>query len=96
MCLTVRDLPERTLSTLKNRARSNRRSLNGEILYIFDWVVEHGFSEAIPTAGLIDPVVTRQKAACEQLIGSWDDDRSAEEIIADIANSRTMGREVSL
>ena len=96
MCLTVRDLSERTLSTLKDRARSNRRSLNGEILYIFDWVVEHGVSDAIPTAGMIDPAVARQKAACEQLIGSWDDDRSAEEIIADITSNRTMGREVSL
>ena len=96
MCLTVRDLPERTLSILKDRARSNRRSLNGEILYIFDWVVEHGFSDAIPTAGMIDPAVARQKAACEHLIGSWDDDRSAEEIIANITSNRTMGREVSL
>ena len=62
----------------------------------FDWVAEHGVSDAIPTPGMIDPAVARQKVACEQWIGSWDDDRSAEEIIADITSNRTMGREVSL
>lgn len=95
MCLTVRDLPERTLATLKSRARSNHRSLNGEILFIFDWVAEHGVSDPIPNSGEIDPVVARQKAAVEQLIGTWEDERSANEIIADISSHRTFGREVS-
>ena len=41
-CLTVRDLPPRTLSSLKSRAKSNHRSLNGEILFIFEWVADNG------------------------------------------------------
>lgn len=96
MCLTVRDLPERTLATLKLRARSNRRSLNGEILFIFDWVAQHGVYDPIPNPGEIDPVVARQKAAVEELIGTWDDERPANEIIEDMASHRTFGREVSL
>ncbi|MBO7687599.1 MAG: Arc family DNA-binding protein [Kiritimatiellae bacterium] len=32
-CVTIRDLPSRTLGALKRRAEVNNRSLNGEILY---------------------------------------------------------------
>lgn len=51
-------------------------------------------------AGLCDEnresAVARQKREMEALIGSWDDDRSTEEIIADIVSARTPGRRVEL
>jgi hypothetical protein len=95
-CLTVRDLPARTLSSLKTRAKSNHRSLNGEILFIFDWIADNGMNSPPPVAGMSDPVVTRQKSEMESLIGSWGDKRATGEIIDDIYAARSPGREVSL
>lgn len=92
--LEVNDVPESTLAALRTRARRHRRSLNREILSIFDWVVGHGTGETATAA--TDPDVLRQKRAMEDLVGSWDDSRTAAEIIADIEAARTAGREVSL
>ena len=94
--LEVKDLPERTLAALKTRARRNRRSLNREILFIFDWVAIHGIGGTTATAEPADPLVLRQKREMEELIGTWDDTRTAGEIIADIEGARTAGREVAL
>ena len=43
-----------------------------------------------------DPAVARQKREMESLIGSWDDSRSAEEIISEVLSARTPGRRVEL
>ena len=95
-CLTVRDLSPKTLSSLKTRAKSNHRSLNGEILFIFEWVVDHGMKTPPPVEGMVDPVVARQKNEMESLIGTWGDKRTTEEISNDIYAARTLGREVVL
>ena len=95
-CLTVRDLPARTLCSLKTRAKSNHRSLNGEILFIFDWVADHGMKEPPPVAGAMDPAVIRQKSEMESLIGTWGDKRAIGKITGEIYAARTLGREVAL
>ena len=95
-CLTVRDLSPKTLSSLKTRAKSNHRSLNGEILFIFEWVVDHGMKMPPPVEGMMDPIVARQKNEMESLIGAWGDKRTTEEISNDIYAARTLGREVVL
>ena len=95
-CLTVRDLPPSTLSSLKARAKSNHRSLNGEILFIFEWVADHGMKTTPPVAGMVAPVVVRQKNEMESLIGTWEDKRTTEEISSNIYEARTLGREVVL
>ena len=95
-CLTVRDLSPKTLSSLKTRAKSNHRSLNGEILFIFEWVVDHGMKMPPPVEGMMDPVVARQKNEMESLIGTWGDKRTTGEISNDIYAERTLGREVGL
>ena len=86
--MTVRDLPAKTLSALKKRAGMNRRSLNGEILYIFDRVVS-GLSEF---DAIRETRAARQLAALRAVAGKWVDDRSAEEIIAEIEGARTPDR----
>ena len=95
-CLTVRDLSSRTLYSLKTRAKSNHRSLNGEILFIFDWVTNHGMKTPPPVEGMTDPAVARQKKEMDSLIGTWGDNRTTDEIIDDIYGARTPGREVAL
>lgn len=95
-CLTVRDLSSQTLTALKTRAKSNHRSLNGEILFIFEWVADHSLETPPSTEETADPVVVRQKNEMETLIGTGGDERTADEIIDDIYCNRTLGREVSL
>ena len=94
--LTIRELPPKTLSSLKSRASLNHRSLNGEILSILDYVVSFGIRFEFTATPPADPSVEKQKQAILALAGTWEDDRSDEEIIADIESSRTLGREVSL
>ena len=94
--LTVRELPERTMATLRERAVRNHRSLNGEILHLFDLIASFGPQFEFSITRPESPDVQRQRDAVLALAGTWEDDRSDEEIIADIENARTFGREVPL
>ena len=94
--LTIRDLPEKTVRTLKARAAYNHRSLNGEILYLFDYIASFGERFSFTISRPEDPEVARRRDAVLALAGQWKDDRSDEDIIKDIENARTFGREVEL
>lgn len=94
--LTIRELPEGTLRTLKARAARNHRSLNGEILYIFDYIASFGEHFSFTITRPENPDVARQRDAVFALAGQWKDSRTDDEIIADIEGSRTFGREVEL
>ena len=94
--LTVRNIPEETMDGLHRRAKRARRSLNGEILLIFEDAVE-GENSSVPRNQERKPAFAPdRKSRLKALAGSWKDSRSADEIIADIVSARTMGREVSL
>ena len=90
--VTVRELPARTLDALKMRASANHRSLNGEILCIFDYAVS-GSSEF---DFIRENRARSQRDALKAVFGRWDDDRSEGEIVREIESSRTKGREVVL
>ena len=94
--LTIREVPARTLRTLKGRAAYNHRSLNGEILYLLDYISSFGAEFSFAITRPEDPAVTRRRAAVLALAGQWKDSRTDEEIMRDIENSRTFGREVEL
>ena len=72
--LTIRDLPDRTLASLKTRADMNRRSLNGEMLYILDYVVS-GRSEFDM---IRENRIAKQKEAFRAVFGKWRDSRSTD------------------
>lgn len=90
--VTVRELPAKTLDALKMRANFNHRSLNGEILSIFDYVV----SGASEFDFIHENRARRQGEVLKAVFGKWEDDRSEAEIVKEIEASRTKGREVSL
>ncbi|MBQ3343989.1 MAG: Arc family DNA-binding protein [Kiritimatiellae bacterium] len=90
--VTVRELPTKTLDALKMRASVNHRSLNGEILCIFDYAVS-GMSEF---DFIRENRARRQRQALRAVFGKWEDDRSEEDIVKEIEEARTKGREVSL
>lgn len=92
--LTLRSIPDATLSELRSRAAVNHRSLNGEILAIIDITLAGGLPMWAPSSSN-DPV-ERQKAAILDAAGGWRDTRSEREIVADIESHRTKGRKVAL
>ena len=78
------------MAKLRKMAAKARRSLNSEILVQF----EHITAGYDATSKMHKH--TRQLQMFKQLSGSWQDDRSTEEIIDDIYDSRTPGREIEL
>jgi len=92
MSLTIRDLPEADLAILKSRASRNKRSLNGEILYVLGYVSSFGSAYEFPAS----PTSGSQQERVLSLFGKWKDSRGEAEIIADIEGARSLGREVSL
>ena len=94
--LTVRDLPEKTVLTLKSRAARNNRSLNGEILSIFKYVASFGTDFDFPVAARDNALEDDGDDPILALAGKWKDDRPLAETIDEIVSSRTAGREVSL
>ena len=67
--LTVRELSEKTIRTLKARAAYNHRSLNGEILYIFDYIASFGDNFSFTISRPEDPSVANRRAAVLALGG---------------------------
>jgi len=90
--VTIREMSTKTLNALKMRASANHRSLNGEMLSIFDYAV----SGASEFDFIRENRARSQKAALKAVFGKWEDDRSEDEIVREIEGSRTKGREVSL
>ena len=89
--LTLRNIPEVLLESLRILSERERRSLNNELLV----VIEEGLaakSERIEAAPLGPEI---QADLWLDLCGKWLDDRTTNEIIVDIRSSRSGGREVS-
>ena len=93
--LTVRNIPERALNRLRERAAASRRSLNNEIVVLLEQAVERWPSASEAGPRIVSPVES-QINRWEQLCGRWRDERSWEDIAADIVSHRTVGREVAL
>ena len=93
--LTIRDVSDETLESLKTQASRNRRSLNGEMLYIIDFAVSK--HDEIDMEAIRRERIRKQREALDACFGAWKSDpRSTAEIIADIEGARTPGREVNL
>ena len=94
--LTIRNISEETMDALHRRAKSARRSLNGEILMLFEAFVQNAPTSIKAVQKRPASSSSDKAARLRALAGSWKDSRSADDIIADIVRSRTMGREVAL
>jgi plasmid stability protein len=91
--LTIRNLPDRAMERLRERAAAERRSLNNEIVVLLEQAVEPSPSAAAEDLRL-PPAVQVQR--WETLCGRWRDERSWKTIAADIVRHRTAGRKVAL
>ena len=75
--LQVRDMDDSLYQSLKNRAASEKRSISQEVIYILEkYLARPKSMDVNPTEEFL------------QLCGSWEDDRSAEEIVASIRDRR--------
>ena len=93
--LTVRNIPQEVLTKLRALASRERRSLNSELLV----VLESGLRTHMePSHRSREAGISRetQLDLWEGLCGKWKDPRSPAEIIDDLRQSRTPGRDVSL
>jgi plasmid stability protein len=94
MNITIRNIPDDVIDKIKTISKMEKRSLNNEILL----VLERGIEDEIKTSFNIKRNISRdsQIEIWKKLSKQWKDDRTTEEIIDDIYNSRTLGREVEL
>lgn len=92
--ITVRNIPDSVLKRIKTLSQIERRSMNSELLRL----IERGLNEEIEKKSSGANLLSSETQAkmWEELIGMWEDDRSAEEIIKDIYSHRTAGRHVDL
>ena len=92
--ITIRNIPDSTLQRIKTLSQVERRSMNSELLFL----IEKGLKEETEKKSNSSNVLSSETQAkmWEELIGMWEDDRSAEDIIKDIYSHRTAGRRVEL
>jgi plasmid stability protein len=94
MNITIRNIPDDVIDKIKTISKMEKRSLNNEILL----VLERGIEDELRNSFNIKRNVSRdsQIEIWKKLSKQWKDDRTTEEIIEDIYDSRTLGREVEL
>ena len=93
--MTVRDIPGEMLDKIRVLSERERRSLNKQFLVI----VEDGLkthTAALERGRESGPTSSLQVALWRDIVGKWEDERTTDEIIANIRRSRTVGREVRL
>jgi plasmid stability protein len=90
--ITIRNIPDDIINKIKVLSETERRSLNSEILVI----LEKGLITENNQKNNSNISKETQIKIWSQLSGKWKDDRSTKEIIDDIYQSRTEGREFIL
>ena len=91
MNLTIRNIPDDVINKIRTLSQIEKRSLNNEILF----VLERGIQKEVQHFFNIKRNINKdaQISIWERLSKEWQDDRPTAELINDIYESRTMGRE---
>jgi len=92
--ITVRNIPDSILEKIRTLSTIEKRSINNELLLI----IEAGLNEESERKTKNENIIPKESQIriWEQLMGRWEDDRSAKEIIEDIYAHRTPGRNIDL
>ncbi|MFQ5685159.1 MAG: hypothetical protein ACE5GV_00725 [Candidatus Scalindua sp.] len=94
MNITVRNIPEEIVRKIRTLSQMEKRSLNNEILILLERSVQEEVNQVTMRKKNISKET--QVNIWKKLSNEWDDQRSTKEIIDDIYNNRTLGREVIL
>jgi plasmid stability protein len=94
MNITVRNIPDEVIRKIKTLSHKSKRSLNNEILVI----LEQSLQDEMRVNFGVTSHLTRdvQVSIWKKLASAWHDERSTQDIIEDIYESRTLGREFHL
>lgn len=94
MNITIRNIPNDVIEKIRTLSQMEKRSLNNEILII----LERGIQEEVKHSFDIKRNISKdiQIKIWGKLAEGWKDDRSTQEIVNDIYNNRTLGREIEL
>lgn len=90
--ITLKDIPVDLLDRLRASARTQRRSITQQALYL----IEGGLSEAERGAGGPPREARDQVRRWRELAGRWKSSQSFEEEIESLMAARTEGRSVDL
>lgn len=92
--ITIRNIPDSILEKIRTLSTIEKRSINNELLLI----IEAGLNEESERKTKNENIIPKetQISIWEKLMGKWEDDRSAKEIIEDIYAHRTPGRNIDL
>ena len=90
--ITLKDIPVELLDRLRTSARSQRRSITQQALYL----IEGGLSEADRSSGLPSQEGREQVRRWRELAGRWQSSLSFEDELASLTGARTEGRSVEL
>ena len=92
--ITVRNLPDEMLNRLRTLAVLEKRSLNNEILIVLEKGLAKESEDKTNFKNHLS--METQIKIWQNLSGQWKDNRSTDEIIRDIVDSRSEGRSVDL
>jgi plasmid stability protein len=87
--LTLKNLPEGLLRSLRKAAEKDRRSLTQEVIYLLDTSLRRAGRSA-------DAEVETQVAAWRKLAGRWESDADRATEADQLMDQRTQGRDVDL
>ena len=92
--ITIRNIPDSIMEKIRTLSTIEKRSINNELLLI----IEAGLNEESERKTKNENIIPKESQIriWEQLMGKWEDDRSAKEIIEDIYAHRTPGRNIDL
>lgn len=94
MNITVRNIPDEVIRKIKTLSQKSKRSLNNEILIILEQGLEH--EVRMNYTNNLHLTKDVQISIWKKLAAAWRDERSTSDIITDIYESRTRGREFEL
>ncbi len=96
--VTLRNVPNALAASVRALAASERRSINSEFLVLLEeGLASHcGKGRDAGASAAMEMTKDRQLAVWEALCGAWVDDRDTDELVTDIMDRRTLGREVRL
>lgn len=94
MNLTIRNIPDYVINKIRTLSRMEKRSLNNEILLVLERGVEEEMHHHFNIKRNINK--NAQVDIWRRLSKEWQDDRSTAEIISDIYDNRTLGRDIQL
>jgi plasmid stability protein len=93
--ITIRNIPNEIFDLVKTLAQTEKRSINNELVLLIEKAVgDYVGRNKIADENLISKET--QLSLWKEIMGKWEDERTAEMIIKDIYESRTFGREVNL